>query len=424
MQNSVARLYWILFYVLYLPIFLRWFYSLDKKLVLTKRVQRYMLVSIILFICYKIVGYYFVGSILFVLLSIFLITYLIEKIIFLSYKKKAIQNLRARDKLIVIVITASYGKTSMKNYLHQVLDKHYNVYSSPKSTNTDIGIIQDINNNLPNHCDIYIAEAGARHIGDIKKIVDITNPDYVILGKIGDQHIEYFKNRANIIKAKLEILKSKNIKKAFIHHDNKDYISSKNRLEIVWYSKEMVDISSNLDGISFEFKIDNKLSSFTSPVLGSFNISNLSAVILVSLELNVHITQIQQKLKNLTQTKHRLELIQKTPKLIIDDSYNSNLDGMLEAIRICSAYNGRKIIVTPGLVESSKDMNIKIAKKIDMVFDMVIITGELNSKLISSHILKTHKIILKNKEQLQSILESNTNSGDLILFANDAPNFI
>jgi len=97
---------------------------------------------------------------------------------------------------------------------------------------------------------------------------------------------------------------------------------------------------------------------------------------------------------------------------------------MLEAIRLASLHQGKKIIVTPGLVESSKEANIKLAQAIDRVFDLAIITGELNSNLLRKHIYTAQKIVLKDKTHIEHILKSTTDRGDLILFANDAPSYI
>ena len=44
-------------------------------------------------------------------------------------------------------------------------------------------------------------------------------------------------------------------------------------------------------------------------------------------------------------------------KIILDDGYNGNIDGMLEGIRLCSLHEGRKVIVTPGLVEATPELN-------------------------------------------------------------------
>ena len=97
---------------------------------------------------------------------------------------------------------------------------------------------------------------------------------------------------------------------------------------------------------------------------------------------------------------------------------------MLEAVNICSTYTGRKVIITPGLVESTDEANILLAKAIDEKFDFVILTGSLNTHLFSANIDKDKVFVLKDKSQLETVLANSTKSGDLILFANDAPNFI
>lgn len=97
---------------------------------------------------------------------------------------------------------------------------------------------------------------------------------------------------------------------------------------------------------------------------------------------------------------------------------------MKEAIRLSSLYDGRKIIVTPGIVESVEEANIELAKAIDEVFDIVIITGGLNAKILSKHIHNAQKIIIKDKTILEDILKSCSQPQDLVLFSNDAPSYI
>jgi UDP-N-acetylmuramoyl-tripeptide--D-alanyl-D-alanine ligase len=87
-------------------------------------------------------------------------------------------------------------------------------------------------------------------------------------------------------------------------------------------------------------------------------------------------------------------------------------------------YDGKKIIITPGVIESDCDTNIALAKVIDEVFDTVIITGKANEKILYENINSAKKIVLKDKQELESILAKETKSGDLILFSNDAPTFI
>jgi UDP-N-acetylmuramoyl-tripeptide--D-alanyl-D-alanine ligase len=117
-------------------------------------------------------------------------------------------------------------------------------------------------------------------------------------------------------------------------------------------------------------------------------------------------------------------MIQAGGKLILDDGYNGNIDGMLEGIRLCSLHEGRKVIVTPGLVESSDELNLKLINAINEVFHTVIVTGSLNAELFRKNLKVKNKIMLADKSNLTELLASQTKAGDIILFANDAPNFI
>lgn len=181
---------------------------------------------------------------------------------------------------------------------------------------------------------------------------------------------------------------------------------------------------SNLDGIWFDIVINGKQEHFSAPILGSFNAINLTAVILVAHELGMSIDEIKLALKDLPQVEHRLQKIEAGGKIIIDDSFNGNLEGMLEAINICSHHEGRKVIITPGLVESTSEANILLANEINEKFDFAIITGTLNAHLLSSNIDEDKLFILKEKADMEKVLAEKTRAGDLILFANDAPNFI
>jgi len=122
--------------------------------------------------------------------------------------------------------------------------------------------------------------------------------------------------------------------------------------------------------------------------------------------------------------EHRLQMIKAGGKIIIDDSFNGNLEGMLEAVKISSTYTGRKVIITPGIVESTVEANTTLACAIDEVFDVVILTGSLNTNVLSEHIDSTKIVTLKDKKAMEECLAKTTKVGDLILFANDAPNFI
>jgi len=412
------------FYLLLIPTMILWYKKLDKKLVFTARIKRFfgflalavVFQDTLCFISSKCVIY---GVILPLLFS-YIASYLYEKILFSSYKKRALEKLSSQKNLKIIAITASYGKTSIKNFLYEVLTSKYKIYKTPRSINTLAGIIKDINENLSDDFDFYIVEAGARQKGDIDEISRFVNPHIAIVGQIGEQHIEYFKSLENIRNTKMELLNSNRLEHAFVHTS----ANVKKDKNITIYGSDLKDVSSTLDGINFEMILNDVDEKFHTRLLGSFNANNLEVVILVALYLGIEIENIKKSIENISTVEHRLQKIEANGKIIIDDSYNGNLQGMLSSYELINTYGGRKVIVTPGIVESSEEANIKLAKKIDSIFDVVIITGKVNLKILNHHITKSEKHILKNKDELQNTLANYTQTGDIILFSNDAPTFM
>lgn len=414
----LKEIYFAPILILYLIALYFWAKKLDRSLVYTKRVQRFFIILTIILIF----GYFFASKIyfLFAIFLTILLSNLTEKLMFNFYKKIAKRRLNSIKDLKIVAITASYGKTSIKNFLYHILKNHFNTYKTPRSVNTIAGLVLDVNMDLPSNTQIYIAEAGARVKGDIKTIANFLESQICVVGTIGEQHIEYFKSLENIQNTKKELLSSKRLEKAFVHKS----ADAKESLNIDIFPKNLEILDSSLNGIRFSFEINDKKEEFFAPILGSFNAINLSAVILVANYLKIDIKSIKDSLKTLPQVEHRLQKIEANGKVIIDDSFNGNFEGMMEAFNLCKTYSGRKVIITPGLVESTIEANKKIALKIDEVFDFVILTGSLNIEVLSQNIDKDKIFILKDKSQMQNILASSTKSGDLILFANDAPNFI
>lgn len=124
----------------------------------------------------------------------------------------------AQSGVKVVAITGSYGKTSTKNILYAMLSKKYRVLATPRSHNTPIGIALSVNGNDLRGYDIFIAEMGARNVGDIAELCGICPPDYSLITGICPQHLESFGSMENIVKAKGEILAATK-RKAFIAAD-------------------------------------------------------------------------------------------------------------------------------------------------------------------------------------------------------------
>ncbi len=423
--HTTGDFFIIFFLFAVLPSMIVWHNRLDKKLVLTWRVKRFLilLVSLTLFqnvLCTLKDGCGGTYGVFMPLALAYMGSMMIEKFLFMTYKKEAKKKLQEMDRLQIVAITGSYGKTSIKNFVAQILSKKFNVYATPRSVNTLGGIMGDINNSLPIDTEIYVCEAGARESGDIYDITTFVEPQTVVVGKVGEAHIEYFKTLKNIITTKLEIMQSPRLEKAFIHTSVTDEPHDK----VTFFGDDIKNINASLDGIDFDLELDDKTLSFHTDILGEFQTMNIAVAVRIAREFGMSDKEIIDAVKKLKPVEHRLQLIKAGGKIILDDGYNGNIDGMLEGVRLCSLHEGRKVIVTPGLVESSDELNLRLINEINDVFDIAIITGSLNAELFNKNIKVKNKIMLANKATLTDVLASQTKAGDIILFANDAPNFI
>ncbi|EDZ61415.1 UDP-N-acetylmuramoylalanyl-D-glutamyl-2, 6-diaminopimelate ligase [Sulfurimonas gotlandica GD1] len=421
---TTGQYFSIFFYFAVAPAIFVWHKKLDKKLVLTWRVKRFLilLVSLVLFqdvLCTlkEACGTY---GVFMPLAMAYIGSFMIEKFLFMAFKKEAKKKLSSIKDMQIVAITGSYGKTSIKNFVTEILSTKYRVYSTPRSVNTIGGIMRDINESLPSDTEIYICEAGARESGDIYEITTFLEPQIVVVGKVGEAHLEYFKSLKNIIATKLEIMQSPRLMKAFIHSSVTDEPHDK----VTFFGDNIQNMDATIDGTNFELKLGSDILTLHTNILGSFQTMNIEAAVNVAKSFGMSNSEITKAVAKLTPVEHRLQKIVAGGKIILDDGYNGNIDGMLEGIRLCSLHEGRKVIVTPGLVESSDELNLKLIDAINEVFDIVIVTGALNATLFEKNIKVTNKTILHDKSKIQDVLASQTKAGDIILFANDAPNFI
>ena len=97
---------------------------------------------------------------------------------------------------------------------------------------------------------------------------------------------------------------------------------------------------------------------------------------------------------------------------------------MSASYELVGSYEGRKVLVTPGIMESSDEENEKLSKIINKTFDIVMLTSSLNAVALLKHLSRPKVIVIKDKSKMQEVLAQNTKAGDLILFSNDAPSFM
>ncbi|MBE6153260.1 MAG: UDP-N-acetylmuramoyl-tripeptide--D-alanyl-D-alanine ligase [Firmicutes bacterium] len=376
-----------------------------KPLVYTNRIKRLIVTICILLIIpvilmvknfnYEISSNYYTRLIILVYLIYFvsllatIINIPIEKYVYYSFKNKAMKKLKNLNSLKVIGITGSYGKTSSKNILSDILNIKYNALPSPKNFNTPYGLIMTINNTLDKFDDIFIAEMGAYKKGEIKELCDLVNPKYGILTTIGTAHLESFGSEENIIKTKFELIESlPSDGVAVLNMDDDKQVSYniKSKCKKIWVgiNNDKADfvatnIKMNNKGMSFEVVINGEKVKFNTKLLGVPNIYNILAGIALGNYFGISNEQLKSAVLNVKNTEHRLELKNAGDITYIDDSYNSNPVGSKMALDVLNLMPGKKIIMTPGMIElGSKqyELNKELGEYIASVCDEVILVGE------------------------------------------------
>lgn len=364
------------------------------------------------------------------------INYMLNK----KYINEAKAKIASMKNLIVIGVTGSYGKTSVKNFLYKCLSEKYNVLITPKNYNTTLGVVKTIRENLNATHDVFVCEMGATHLHDIKEICDIVHPKYGIITSIGPQHLESFGSIENVISTKFELVDS--LPKdgiAFLNFDN-DYIKNKKtEKNIISYGVENVenmynayDLKADENGIKFKINDENgNIKEFNSKLIGKHNIENIVGAIAIANKLGITFEKLTKRVRQIEPVKHRLEVLKRGNDIIIDDAYNSNPVGSKSALDSLSSFDGVKILITPGMIELGKkeyECNYEFGKYMYEKCDYIVLVGKKQTKPIYEGICSTKfdkdKVFVVDtlKEALK--LVDNLKVGDrrkVILLENDLP---
>lgn len=363
--------------------------------------------------------------------------------------------------LIRIGITGSYGKTSTKFILKTILSEKYNVLATPESYNTTMGNVKVIRNELKPEHEVFISEMGARYRGDIRKICEFVYPQIALVTSIGPQHLESFKTIENVAKTKAELIKAipkknevnltnmyssnnKNTEETkcaiFLPNDNsfcKEIYEKENERNKFLYAINdknadvyAKDIKMSKDGCEFTAVTSIGDIQCKSKLLGELNIQNILGAISIAIYLKLTKEQISRGVSKIEPIEHRLQIIPSTNgNIVIDDAFNSNPEGSKMALDVLKTFEGRKIIITPGMVElgeKENELNKEFGRHMAECVDIAILVGVKRSKPIEEGLHDKgfndmNIYVVSNLDEATKKLASITQQGDVVLFENDLP---
>ena len=352
----------------------------------------------------------------------------------------------------VIGITGSYGKTTTKHFLRDLLSVRYKTYATPKSYNTLMGISRAINEDVSNDYSIeyFISEMGAYIPGEIARICDLTPPSISVVVEIGPQHLERFGTLENVATAKYEIIKALPVDGLGVFNIDNPYIKAMydraypterigvSRLLPVDTSPDQArfiasNITQTLNGLTFAIT-DTQTGQnevFSVPVVGVHNVTNILLAVAVAVHEGISLRELAQRSRLLKPSESRL--VRQTSAegiTIINDAYSANPAGVVSALQVLGMHQtGRRLLITPGMVELGplhESENRKLGHEAAQYATDIILVGREQTAPIAAGIQESpfppdHLMIVDTLGDAVGWYKQHLHAGDTVLFLNDLP---
>lgn len=362
----------------------------------------------------------------------------VKKLLVYLAKKK----LQKFPQLLVIGITGSFGKTTVKEMLFTLLSSRYPVLKTSQSYNTEIAIAQTILGQLKPQHQIFIVEMGAYRTGEIQSLCRFLNPQIGILTGINSQHQSLFGSLEKTIAAKSELINSLPANGLAIFNADNHYclkIGQKTKINKLFYSlKQKTDVFANQIQIdkektSFNLNIGRQAVPVTMSLPGQSAIQNFLAASTAANHLQIHPQEIAKLAAKIKPINGKMFLIHKKNLLIIDDSFNSNPDGFQNALEYLSLYHHeKKIVLTPGMIElgqNSASIHQRLGENIGQKADVLILTSHNYQKplfagALKSGMKKNQLIFRQNPEKIYQFLKKQSPSPLVLLVEGRIPDKI
>ncbi|MDP2649922.1 MAG: UDP-N-acetylmuramoyl-tripeptide--D-alanyl-D-alanine ligase, partial [bacterium] len=361
--------------------------------------------------------------------------------------ERAIKKIRENRHLLVIGVTGSYGKSSTKEYLSQILSKKFKVAKTRGTNNTPIGIANSILKDLADDTKIFVVEMGAYQKGEIKELCQIVAPKIGIITAINNQHLSLFGNIKNTMSGKYELIESlpKNGLALFNgNNENAKLLFEKTEINKVLYetlqsmnkkSKESTicafNIKTQKSSISFDIQLKKEVTKMYTSLIGAHNVENILPAIFIANYLGMSMEEIQVAVENLTSLPKTMEKYTfSNNATLIDDSFNTNPNSILAVLNYIQVYKGIKVLVMQPMIELGKDSKLeheKIGEEISKISDYLFLTNNNYYKYILKGCEKRKNncvIEVASTKTISDFIIKNVKEDDVVLFEGKESNAV
>ena len=353
----------------------------------------------------------------------------------------------------IIGITGSYGKTTTKVFLREILNVHFRSYATPKSYNTLMGISLAINRDLAQDfsCEYFISEMGAYVPGEIARICQLTPPDIAIVTEIGPQHLERFGSLQNVKHAKYEIVTNLAPDGVAIFNWDNAYIremiaegypntsltvsrtldlEAAREQDVSWIAGNILESLSGL-GFHVTHVASGESAHISAGIVGEHNVTNLLLCIALAYHEGIPLRDIARRISSLQPAESRL-VRQTTANgiTIINDAYSANPQGVVSALKVLGMHRkGKRLLITPGMIElgaMQDEENRKLGTMATQHATDIILIGRQQTKAIHEAIQSasfdmSRVQVFETLAEAVSWYQRHLVVNDTVLFLNDLP---
>lgn len=321
----------------------------------------------------------------------------------------------------VVAITGSYGKTTTKTYTAHLASGSLRTVASPASFNNRLGLARAINEHLVPGTQLFVAEMGTYSAGEIADMCSWVRPEVGAMVSVGPVHLERFRTEERIVAAKSEILDGARVGVICVDHPLLAGLA-RTRGEII------IEVSTSgrgrvvasdgqilVDGLAVATIPDHVFP------------ANLAVAVGICLALDIPADQFADRIASLPVPEHRQAVTTSEGGFaIIDDTFNSNPAGARRALEILGRTNGRKAVITPGMVEMGPRQdaeNEAFATAAAEVADHLVVVGQTNRKALLRGAASgsASVTVVETREQAVAWVRANLGPGDAALYENDLP---
>ncbi len=326
----------------------------------------------------------------------------------------------------IVGITGTNGKTTTKELVAAVLSRKYKTLYTQGNFNNHIGVPKTLLRLTSEH-ELAVIEMGANHPGEICELVNIVEPDYGLITNVGKAHLLGFGSFEGVIRTKGELYDyMRGVgRPVFINNDNPHLIGISDGLKLIRYGQECADnltvrgrLLETTPFLRFSWTAEGENYDVQTQLIGSYNLDNALAAIVVGLQFNVEPTEICAALEEYVPSNNRSQLKRTADNTLVIDAYNANPTSMaaaLENFRLMEADNKLCILGDmKELGESSGEEHKKILELLsDYGFKKVWLVGEEFRKCVDDMSLPFHTFA--DVKELNNYISTNRPSNGTIL---------